>query len=69
MHRSPPLARRLGQEGVEGRQRENGDLIAGRLSIEENASIKGRVELSEAVASASQRAGAETPATPGPSQS
>jgi cytoskeletal protein CcmA (bactofilin family) len=25
-----------------------GDLIAGRLSIEENASIKGRVELSEA---------------------
>jgi cytoskeletal protein CcmA (bactofilin family) len=29
-----------------------GDLIAGRLSIEENASLKGRVELSEAVAGA-----------------
>jgi cytoskeletal protein CcmA (bactofilin family) len=46
-----------------------GDLVAGRLSIEENASIKGRVELSEAAASAPQRAGAETPATPAPSQS
>jgi cytoskeletal protein CcmA (bactofilin family) len=26
----------------------NGDIVAGRLSIEENATIKGRVELSEA---------------------
>jgi cytoskeletal protein CcmA (bactofilin family) len=39
-----------------------GDLVAGRLSIEENASIKGRVELSEAVMSGSHRAGSESPA-------
>jgi len=31
-----------------------GDLIAGRLSIEENASIKGRVELSDAVSASTQ---------------
>jgi cytoskeletal protein CcmA (bactofilin family) len=40
-----------------------GDLIAGRLSIEENASIKGKVELSEAAASAGLRVNAETPVT------
>lgn len=39
-----------------------GDLVAGRLSIEENASIKGRVELSEAVVSGSHRTGGESPA-------
>lgn len=41
-----------------------GDIVAGRLSIEENASIKGRVELSEAalaVSAAAQRADAEMP--------
>jgi cytoskeletal protein CcmA (bactofilin family) len=43
-----------------------GDLVAGRLSIEENASIKGRVELSEAAASATPRVAAETPAASGP---
>lgn len=52
-----------------------GDLIAGRLSIEENATIKGKVEVSEAAtpsvapssavsSSASPKAGAETPAPP-----
>ena len=30
-----------------------GDLVAGRLSIEENATIKGKVELSETVAASS----------------
>jgi cytoskeletal protein CcmA (bactofilin family) len=40
-----------------------GDIIAGRLSIEENATIKGKVEVSEATASAVQRVAAETPAT------
>lgn len=39
-----------------------GDIVAGRLSIEENASIKGRVELSEAAANANSRTAAETPA-------
>ena len=39
-----------------------GDLVAGRLSIEENASIKGRVELSEAVVSGGYRTGGESPA-------
>ncbi len=39
-----------------------GDIVAGRLSIEENASIKGRVELSEAAANASPRTTVETPA-------
>ena len=39
-----------------------GDLIAGRMSIEENASIKGKVELSEAAASGSTvRPAAEAP--------
>lgn len=37
-----------------------GDIAAERLSIEENASIKGRVELSEAA----PEAGIESPATP-----
>jgi cytoskeletal protein CcmA (bactofilin family) len=40
-----------------------GDIVAGRLSIEENASIKGRVELSEAVLAVGvgPRADAEMP--------
>jgi cytoskeletal protein CcmA (bactofilin family) len=45
-----------------------GDIVAGRLSIEENASIKGKVELSEVAAGVGRRAGADltgasTPAT------
>ncbi|HEX9200237.1 MAG TPA: polymer-forming cytoskeletal protein [Acidobacteriaceae bacterium] len=36
-----------------------GDIVAGRLSIEENASIKGKVELSENVAGSGRRAGAD----------
>jgi len=43
-----------------------GDLVAGRLSIEENASIAGRVELSESAASMVQSMGAEIPATSAP---
>jgi cytoskeletal protein CcmA (bactofilin family) len=39
-----------------------GDIVAGRLSIEENASIKGKVELSETMASAGPRSGAVVPA-------
>jgi cytoskeletal protein CcmA (bactofilin family) len=39
-----------------------GDLVAERLSIEENASIKGKVELSEAVPGTARRAGADLPA-------
>jgi cytoskeletal protein CcmA (bactofilin family) len=40
-----------------------GDIVAGRLSIEENASIKGRVELAEAVLAvgAGPRADTESP--------
>jgi cytoskeletal protein CcmA (bactofilin family) len=40
-----------------------GDIVAGRLSIEENASIKGRVELAESVLAvgAGPRADAEIP--------
>jgi cytoskeletal protein CcmA (bactofilin family) len=40
-----------------------GDIVAGRLSIEENASIKGRVELAESVLAvgAAPRADAEIP--------
>jgi hypothetical protein len=39
-----------------------GDIVAGRLSIEENASIKGRVELAESVLAvgAEPRANAES---------
>jgi cytoskeletal protein CcmA (bactofilin family) len=37
-----------------------GDLVAERLSIEENASIKGKVELSEAVPGTARRAAAPT---------
>lgn len=45
-----------------------GNIVAGRLSIEENASIKGKVELSEVAAGAGRHAGADllgasTPAT------
>jgi cytoskeletal protein CcmA (bactofilin family) len=44
-----------------------GDLVAGRLSIEENATIKGKVEVSEAMpgavlSSAGSKVGADTPA-------
>jgi cytoskeletal protein CcmA (bactofilin family) len=41
----------------------NGDIVAGRLSIEENATIKGKVELSE------NRPSATTSATPAQSPS
>jgi cytoskeletal protein CcmA (bactofilin family) len=37
-----------------------GDIVGGRLSIEENASIKGRVEVSEAAPAVAARVGAET---------
>ena len=36
-----------------------GNIVAGRLSIEENASIKGKVELSEVAAGAGRHAGAD----------
>jgi cytoskeletal protein CcmA (bactofilin family) len=38
-----------------------GDIVAERLSIEENASIKGKVELSEASSSSARRPEAVTP--------
>ena len=41
-----------------------GDIVAGRLSIEENATIKGKVEVSEATSSAAQQAPAASTPVP-----
>ena len=45
----------------------NGDIVASRLSIEESAVMKGRVELVTAVATAAASTGSAAPSAPGQS--